>query len=187
MVWPAGPILLPGGKGLIVGGKFCVNAAECCCIEYGDDCACCDTGKTPKYFTVTFAGILACIENPPAWFVAALAAINDTHLLTQVASCDWKKAFTTVLGGDCGYMITLTCSGGQWKLVAGVGNLDGYSNSQVVYQAQNFAMVCLSGLIGQANDLEIGDCAGSIPECGIFATGNAGYDGEADIAAGDQT
>jgi hypothetical protein len=52
MTWPAHPILLLHGKGLMNAGKFVVNAEDCCC---GCDC---DRAETPPtYALVTLAGV----------------------------------------------------------------------------------------------------------------------------------
>ena len=105
MAWPAGPILLPGGKGLLdATGKFIVNAEDCCCVEIGEDCTHCDAGTTPANMTVVFSGwSIDCscdLSGVLYYTVTWTGDIDGSHVLAQTADpCVWTKT-VAVSSGD---------------------------------------------------------------------------------------
>lgn len=84
-------IYIKDGKLLVsADGKLCST----CCPEYGNDCEWCTPdpfpeGQTPKYFNVTFSGVIACEGHP--W--PGGANLNTTWKLQQSSGdlyCKWN-------------------------------------------------------------------------------------------------
>ncbi len=127
MTWSENsPIYLPGGKGLIVDGKFNRTAEDCCCggePEWsGRDCAYCSIGATPRFRTVVLSGITTCVgcQNYNIWPDSAScrwtthpSSINGTYVIEQASSeCVWNGTYDLATDGvseKCGTQTGCGC------------------------------------------------------------------------------
>jgi len=92
---PGAGIVLPSGKGGVLSsgkGALFNGDGKCpaCCWENppGDGCERCNTGTTPKYFTLTFTDVVKCTSGDDAdcpfeCIDAALVLLNGTWELEQ--------------------------------------------------------------------------------------------------------
>lgn len=90
---------------------------------FGDNCEYCNPGATPKYITLTVAGLSDCEDcfhdehygGDPHWKVAGVAAFlnNSFHVLEQdpVTPCIWEKIYTGGNFGTLTYYSGHVCTG----------------------------------------------------------------------------
>jgi len=106
--------------------------AGCCCgCEYGNDCEHCQSGKTPKYLTVTFSNVDAndcsgCFDisesagpDSKSMDNVSVSGVDGKHVLAQSGGdgCVWEKA--GVGGYSFSYYTSSTNCTGSYVTKAG--------------------------------------------------------------------
>ncbi len=119
-------IYLPGGKALIVGGKFCLTADDCCCVNCTLNCASLPGSVSiePADFSGTLAGCVsgAFSDSLATWTtspgnsgcndltnsayyettetrVVDGVLFGDLYVYWNSTNCEWVLTITDVLGG----------------------------------------------------------------------------------------